>query len=312
MGMIFYWSDIGSHSVGKVIIQSVSCVSGPMRLHFVSLLLHRAGLMICGFQISVHSTEVCLQGTVSLLFLHIYGDADYDHFHICVDCISVWYWEVMKHVFPETFFLVVRDDAWEGYGDYSMVVLLSSLICSVKYTEMELVFGDSGCGVIAISFRNVMIKSWYSRGWCLFQSISGDMDLFHGYQSRASSGYWLLWSDYGCNMEWTLKSRCLCYDSAQRCCIGGYRCIVLFGSDMISENVEYTSKSTGECSFWKFFVYAALFNAWYFDENGFNTKTVSTMALWALSYLNGMFGCGHILIITMCRWYCLFWILCET
>ena len=104
MGMIFYWSDIGSHSVGKVIIQSVSCVSGPMHLHFVSLLLHRAGLMICGFQISVHSTEVCLQGTVSLLFLHIYGDADYDHFHICVDCISVWYWEVMQHVFQRLSF----------------------------------------------------------------------------------------------------------------------------------------------------------------------------------------------------------------
>ena len=69
---------------------------------------------------------------------------------------------------------------------------------------------------------------------------------------------------YGVNMEWTLESRCLCYDSAQRCCIGGYRCIVLFGSNMISEHIKYTSKSTGECFLWQFFVYAALFDGMIF------------------------------------------------
>ena len=60
---------------------------------------------------------------------------------------------------------------WGWLWRLIIVILLSSLICSGKYTGIAWVFGDSNYGVMAISFKTFMIKSWDSWGWCLFQSF---------------------------------------------------------------------------------------------------------------------------------------------
>ena len=53
-------------------------------------------------------------------------------------------------MFSETFFLVVRDGAEDGYGDYGIVLLLSSVICSgiLEHAGSELVFRDNDCSVM--------------------------------------------------------------------------------------------------------------------------------------------------------------------
>ena len=53
-------------------------------------------------------------------------------------------------MFSEIFFRVVRDSAEDGYGDYGIVLLLSSVICSgiLEHAGSELVFRDNDCSVM--------------------------------------------------------------------------------------------------------------------------------------------------------------------
>ena len=53
-------------------------------------------------------------------------------------------------MFSETFFLVVRDGAEDGYGDYGIVLSLSSVIFSgiLEHAGSKLVFRDNDFSVM--------------------------------------------------------------------------------------------------------------------------------------------------------------------
>ena len=128
---------------------------------------------------------------------------------------------------------------------------------------VELAFRDSDCNVmstVAIGFKHWMGKSGYLRGWWLFQSASKAMDLFYGHQSRASSDYRLLWSQYGMDSGVEMVMLWLCsevlYRRLKMYCFIRVKCDIGY--------IEYTSKSTSECFLWQFLVYAALFDGMIF------------------------------------------------
>ena len=96
-----------------------------------------------------------------MFFLRSIGEYEtqYDRYHAYGLQVAVSAGSSEYSMLSEMFFLVVRNSAEDGYGDYGIVLLLSSLIYSgiLEYAGIELAFGDSGCNVmstVAIGFKD--------------------------------------------------------------------------------------------------------------------------------------------------------------
>ena len=94
-----------------------------------------------------------------MFFLRSIGEYEYARYHAYGLQVTVSAGSSECSMLSEMFFLVVRNSAEDGYGDYGIVLLLSSLIYSgiLEYAGIELAFRDSGCNVmsiVAIGFKD--------------------------------------------------------------------------------------------------------------------------------------------------------------
>ena len=84
------------------------------------------------------------------------------------------------------------------------MILLSSLICSGKYTGMH---GFSGTVIMA---NGNQFQDFYDQimGFMRMMLISVVLEciMFYGYQSSTSYSYQLFWHSRGCNMERTIRN----------------------------------------------------------------------------------------------------------